>query len=50
MSGMIALYAVLRIAEAKATITAISDAVAGQSAEDRELAAQDTITPPAALR
>lgn len=32
------------IAEAKATFTAISDAVTGHSAEDRELAAKDVIT------
>lgn len=38
------------IAEAKATFSAISDAVTGHTAEDRELAARDTITGSAELR
>lgn len=33
------------IAEAKATLTAISDAVSGRTVEERELAAQNTIIP-----
>lgn len=38
------------IAEAKATLTALGDAVSGHSATDRELAAQDTIIGTAELR
>lgn len=38
------------IAEAKATFTAISDAVTGHTAADRELSAQDTISGSAELR
>lgn len=38
------------IAEARATLTAIGDAVTGHTAADRELSAQDTIEAPAELR